>query len=82
MMHRPKLKDKVYGEMFWEEWDEDESYWFAPVKDEKGGEFSLLIRAASPADFMAVGFTHSTYRRIIENIPKILDETGDTGRRE
>lgn len=74
-MHRPKLKDKVYGEMFWEEWDEDEAYWFAPVENEGRDRFSLLIRADSPANFLAVGFTYSTYRRIIENIPKILDET-------
>ncbi len=74
-MHRPKLKDKVYGEMFWEEWDEDESYWYAPMEDEADGRFELLIRADSPTDFLAVGFTHSTYRRLIENITAIRDET-------
>jgi len=74
-MHRPKLKDKVYGEMFWEEWDEDESYWYAPIENEANDRFALLIRADSPTDFLAVGFTHSTYRRIIANIPNILDET-------
>ncbi len=74
-MHRPRLKDKIYGEMFWEEWDEDESYWYAPVENGQDGRFSLLIRADSLTDFLAVGFTHSTYRRIIENIPRILDET-------
>jgi hypothetical protein len=74
-MHRPKLKDKVYGEMFWEEWDEDEAYWYAPIENEGDDSFSLLIRADSPTDFLAVGLTHSTYRRIIENVPKILDET-------
>lgn len=61
--------------MFWEEWDEDESYWYAPMENEPGNSFSLLIRADSPTDFLAVGFTHSAYRRIIENIPNILDET-------
>ncbi len=75
MMHQPKLKDKIYGEMFWEEWNEDESYWFAPIENEGRDRFSLLIRADSPTDFLAVSFTHSTYRRIMENIPKILDET-------
>ena len=75
MMHRPKLKDKIYGEMFWEEWDEDEAYWYAPMENGTGESFSLLIRADAPTDFLAVGFTHSTYGRIIENIPTILDET-------
>lgn len=73
-MQRPKLKDKLYGEMFWEEWDEDEAYWYAPMKNENCNEFSLFIRAYSPADFMTVGGTHSTYRRLLENINVIRSE--------
>ena len=77
MMHRPTLKDKVYGEMFWEEWDEDEAYWYAPIKDATGNQFSLLIRADSPSDFMTVGGTYSTYKRLLENVSSIRDEMVD-----
>ncbi len=75
MMQRPKLKDKIYGEMFWEEWDDDEAYWFAPMKNGSGRDFSLLIRADSPTDFMTVGMTYSTYRKILENLDSIRAET-------
>ena len=74
-MTRPTLKDKIYGQMFWEEWDEDESYWYAPMEGEAGEQFSLLIRAASPVDFLTVGGTHSTYQRLLENIKTIREET-------
>lgn len=74
---RPKLRDKVYGEMFWEDWDEDEAYWYAPMKDETGNTFSLLIRADSPLDFMAPRNTHSTYQNLLENINSIRAETVD-----
>ena len=76
-MQRPKLKDKVYGEMVWEDWDEDEAYWYAPMKNEQGDEFSLFIRAFSPTDFMTVGGTHSAYRRLLENINVIRSEMVD-----
>ena len=76
-MQRPKLKDSLYGEMVWEDWDEDEAYWYAPMKNENGDEFSLFIRAYSPADFMTVGGTHSTYRRLLENINVIRSEMVD-----
>lgn len=74
---RPKLKDKVYGEMFWEDWDEDEAYWYAPMQDATGNTYSLLIRADSPLDFFAVGGTHSAYRKIIENLDSIRDRMVD-----
>ena len=77
MFERTKLKDRFYGEMFWEEWDEDEAYWFAPMKDVSGEQFSLLIRADSPTDFMTVGGTHSTYKRLLENINSIRAEMVD-----
>jgi len=64
-MTRPTLKDKTYGQMFWEEWDEDESYWFAPMENAAGERFSLLIRADSPVDFLTVGGTYSTYKRFV-----------------
>ena len=76
-MQRPKLKDKLYGEMAWEDWDEDEAYWYAPMKNEPGEEFSLFIRAYSPTDFMTVGGTHSIYRRLLENINIIRSEMVD-----
>jgi hypothetical protein len=77
MMIRTKLKDKIYGEMFWEEWDEDESYWYAPMTDETGNTFSLFIRADSQIDFMVARNTHSIYRKLLENINSIRDETVD-----
>lgn len=77
MMHIPKLKDKIYGEMFWEEWDADEAYWYAPMKIGSGRQFSLLIRADSPTDFMTVGGTHSTYKRLLENLNSIRGEMVD-----
>lgn len=60
--------------MFWEEWDEEESYWYAPMNGETGDTFSLLIRANSPMDFLAARSTHSTYQKLLENINSIRDE--------
>lgn len=71
------MKDKIYGEMFWEEWGEDECYWYAPIKSDSGADFQLLIRADSPMDFMMVGGTHSTYKMLLENINSIRDEMID-----
>ena len=76
-MQRPKLKDKLYGEMVWEDWDEGEAYWYSLMKTEHGDEFSLFIRAFSLTDFMTVGGTHSTYRRLLENINVIRSEMVD-----
>lgn len=73
-MRRPKLKDKIYGEMFWEEWDEDEAYWYAPMKIGSERTFSLLIRADSQMDFLTVRSTHSTYQKLLENLDSIRDE--------
>jgi hypothetical protein len=71
---QPKLKDSLYGEMFWEDFDEYQSFWYAPMKTEKGERFDLLIRADSQADFLAVRGTHATYRRIMERLDAICDE--------
>jgi hypothetical protein len=71
---QPKLKDKLYGEIFWDDWDEEESFWYAPMKTDSGERFDLLIRADSPTDFMTVGRTHSTYRKTLENLASIRDE--------
>ncbi|MEO8071701.1 MAG: hypothetical protein ABI686_00490 [Acidobacteriota bacterium] len=60
--------------MFWEEWDADEAYWYAPMKIGSGRDFSLLIRADSLTDFMTVGGTHSTYQRLLENLNSLRDE--------
>lgn len=73
-MQRPKLKDKVYGEMFWEDWEEDDMFWYAPMKTDAGERFDLSICADSQANFLAVVGTHSTYRRIMENLDSILTE--------
>lgn len=60
--------------MFWEEWDEYESYWYAPMKSEDGREFSLFIHADSPVDFLAVANTRSAYKKLLENLDSIRDE--------
>ena len=73
-MQRPRLKDSLYGEMFWEDWDEDEAYWYAPMKNESGDLFSLLIRADSQADFLAVAGTRQTYQKLLQNLGSIRDE--------
>lgn len=74
-MTRTTLKDKIYGQMFWEEWDEGEAYWYAPMEGDGGERFELLIRADSALDFLMVAATHSTYKRLLENIKSICDET-------
>lgn len=74
MFERTKLKDALYGELLWEEWDGSEAYWFAPMNTDSGDDFSLLISADSPSDFMAVRMTHPTYKRIIKNVNSIRDE--------
>lgn len=64
-MMRTKLTDKIYGQMLWEEWDDDEAYWFAPLNID-GKKVEFLIEADSPLDFFAVGRTHSVYQRIVQ----------------
>lgn len=73
---QPKLKDKVYGAMFWEGLDEDEMFWYAPVKTAAGERFDLLICAESQTNFLAVAGTHSTHRRIIENLSPFCAKIG------
>ncbi|CAN5265389.1 hypothetical protein BH20ACI1_BH20ACI1_11360 [soil metagenome] len=74
-MNRTKLKDKIYGEMFWEEWDEFQSFWYAPMTIEADGKFDLLIHADSPLDFLAVGGTHKTFYKLLEDMPSIRKKT-------
>ncbi len=57
-MTRTTLKDKIYGQMFWEEWDEGEAYWYAPMEGDGGERSELLIRADSALDFLMVAATH------------------------
>jgi len=73
---QPKLKDKIYGQMYWDDIGDD-TFWFARMIDESGSDFDVLIYAESPVDFLVVSRTHSTYKRLIENITDILDKTVD-----
>ncbi len=72
---QPKLKDKLYGEMFWEEVDEFHRFWFARMTDAAGERFELLIHADSPVDFLAVGMTHKTFRELLEQMASIRRKT-------
>ena len=68
---QPKLKDSLYGSMFWEDLDEDtDGHWCASIKFVPSEEFDLLIETA-PLDFMAVRNTHSIYKKLIADIPSI-----------
>jgi hypothetical protein len=71
---QPKLKDSLYGEMLWED-DFEEQYWFARIKNNEVGEHEVLVYADSPTDFMFVRLTHSTYRKILENLAKIKHQS-------
>ncbi len=73
-MQRPKLKDSLYGEMFWDDWDEEQSYWYAPIATDSGEKFDLLICADSQADFLAVAGTRKTYHKLLQNLDSIRDE--------
>ncbi len=72
---QPKLKDSIYGEMGWEDDIDFEQYWFARVENDVHGEYEVLIYADSPADFMAVRGTHSTYNRILTELSQIKLES-------
>src|SRR5690349_7193505 len=74
---RPRLKDKIYGELVWNDWDDEDDnfYWYGRIKDETGEEIEIVIYAESSIDFLAVGRTHSIYKRLIENLAQILDKT-------
>jgi hypothetical protein len=69
---QPKLKDSLYGQMFWEDFDEyTEPHWFAKIKNVPNEEFDVIIETDSPLDFMAVRNTHSTYKKLVANLPSI-----------
>ncbi len=75
---QPKLKDNLYGEMFWQDWDEDlEKVWFARIDNVPNEEFEVLIETESPLDFIAVRNTHSTYKKLIADLPAIRQKTID-----
>lgn len=70
----PKLKDKIYGEMNWEQWEDDYGFWFSRIKDEEYESFDLLIRAASPMSFLAAGNTHQIFEDLLLNLPSIRNQ--------
>lgn len=67
----PKLKDKVYGEMIWEQWEDDLGVWYSRMKDDEYEMYEIYIHAKSPMDFLAVGRTHKTYQNLMLNLPFI-----------
>jgi len=69
---QPKLKDSLYGQMFWEDFDEiSEPHWFAKIENVPNEEFDVCIETDSPLDFMAVRNSHSTYKKLVENLSSI-----------
>ncbi len=73
---QPKLKDSFYGEMFWQDFDEDsETHWFARIGNVPNEQFEVSIAAESPLDFMAVRNTYSTYKKLLADLPSIRQKT-------
>lgn len=73
---QPKLKDSLYGEMLWEDYDDGSEYfWFSNIADVSGEKFQIYIVAVSPLDFLAVRSTHSTYKKLIADLPEIRRKT-------
>ncbi|MGI9056874.1 MAG: hypothetical protein ACR2F2_13850 [Pyrinomonadaceae bacterium] len=73
---QPKIKDSLYGEMLWEDDYEDGEYmWFADIEDEINGQFQIYIIADSPSEFMAVRNTHSTYKKLLADLPNVRKKT-------
>lgn len=70
-IRRPKLKDGLYGEMYWNDWDDFESHWFSRIENIPNEDFDLLIAADSQTDFLAVRGTHATFKKLLENIDEI-----------
>lgn len=70
-MRRPKLKDGLYGVMYWNDWDDFENHWFARIENVPNEDFDLLVIAESQADFLAVGGTHATYKKLLANIDEL-----------
>lgn len=69
----PKLSDKIYGRMSWDELSEREGYWFAPM-ELAGKKFDLLVYADSPLDFLAVRMTHPTYQKLLNDLNSIREK--------
>ena len=73
---QPKLKDRLYGEMFWQDFDEDvETNWFARIENVPNEQFEVSIEVDSPLDFMAVPNTYSTYKKLLADLPSIRQKT-------
>ena len=64
--------------MFWQDFDEDvETTWFARIENVPNEKFEILIKTESTLDFMAVRNTHSTYKKLIADLPSIRQKTID-----
>ena len=57
----PKLQDKTYGEM---KWDDEEFCWFSLVEVVPGDQIKVCVYAETSSVFLAVRNTHQTYNRL------------------
>lgn len=62
------LRDKIYGEM---NWDDESFCWVTFIENVPNEEFQVCIYAETPLDFLAVRNTHQTYERLIGEISRI-----------
>ncbi len=69
---QPKLNDSLYGQMYWEDVDDElEPHWFARIDSVPNEKFEVLIETDSPLDFMAIRNTHSTFKKLMADILSI-----------
>ena len=59
----PKLQDKIYGKM---KWDDEELCWSSFVEVIPGDRIQVFIYAETPLDFLAVRNTYQTYNRLLD----------------
>ena len=72
---QPKLTDSLYGQMFWEDWDDEtEPHWFARIDFIPNEAFEVLIETDSPLDFMAVRHTHPTFKKLMSEFSSIRNQ--------
>ncbi len=62
------LRDKIYGEM---NWDDETFCWISFIENVPNEEFQICVYAETPLDFLAVRNTHQTYERLIGEISQI-----------
>lgn len=62
------LRDKIYGEM---NWDDESFCWVSFIENVPNEEFQICVYAETPLDFLAVRNTHQTYERLIGEISRI-----------